>query len=161
MRNKGLSGQAAVEFLLVLPLLVLALAIAVDASQLFIASSRAEAAASDAARWAASQLSGRKTVSADQVQEYARSTGMVSDDSAISYTTTALTDSSYTVRLMDNAGAVTKQQAVRDKMSRVQVTVSVPVRLIVGVGPLAEGSVSGVRTITSTQTVVANTETTL
>lgn len=161
MRRHGLSGQAAIEFLLILPFLLLALSVTVDASRLFLASSSAEAAASDAARWAASQLSGRKSVSLKDVQDYCRSTGMVSDDASISFSASALGDSAYTIRLLGDDGSTAKEQQVRDKLKRCQVTVSVPVDLIIGVGPLADGSVNGVRTMTSTQSVVTTSETTL
>ena len=161
MRRQGLSGQSAIEFLLILPFLLLALAVTVDASQLYIASSRAEAAASDTARWAASRLSAQSSASLAEVQAYCRSTGMVGDDASISFSTTAMRDSAYTMRLLDSSGATAKQQEVRDKLQRCEVTVSVPVHLIIGVGPLADGATNGVRTMSSTQSVIATTETTL
>lgn len=160
-RQKGLSGQAAIEFLLILPFLLLAFAVTVDASQLFIASSRAEAAASDTARWAASELSGHKSVTLKAVQDYCLSTGVVGDDATIDFSATALGDSVYTMRLLDDVGGVTNEKEVRDKLQRCQVTVSVPVRLIIGVGPLADSAVNGVRTMSSTQSVIMTAETTL
>lgn len=75
----GRTGQATVELVLVLPVLLLLLAIAVDGSQIVRASSVAQAAASEAARYVASH----PTVTDAQIDAYVRRAMPVGDGADI------------------------------------------------------------------------------
>lgn len=78
-RAGRLPGQATVEFALVMPVLILLLAIAVDGSQLIRASSVAQAAASEAARYVASH----PEVTDGQIEAYVRRAMPVGDSADI------------------------------------------------------------------------------
>ena len=148
------------EFILVLPFLLMLCMGAYDVSNLLTAEGNARAVASDAARWASQKASGQEPQSAQAVESYARSTGLMGSADEITTTETRLADESVTMRTLENDGSEAKSVPVRVQRKSYKVTVTTKVRVMFPVGaflPTQDGYVS----ITRSSTAYAAVDTTL
>lgn len=127
-RSHRLKGQAAVEFLCVVPFLFVLMFIAVDVSRVATASGQAQAVASDTARWCAAQRGALQEVDEAGAFAHAQLSGQLANGSTVRLLKERAPDASYTMRLLSDDGSVDKVQMIKEKREKVTVEVSMPVK---------------------------------
>ena len=158
--DRVLHGQASVEFILILPFLMLLCLGAYDVSNLVVSEGNARAVAADAARWASQKASGKDPQPGSEVEKYARSTGLMSAQDEFLLTETKLADEPVTMRTLANDGSADKEVGVKVKRNSYKVTVTAKVKVMFPVAlvlPTTDGYVS----ITRSSTAYAAVDTTL
>lgn len=126
-RSHRIKGQAAVEFLCVVPFLFVLMFIAVDVSRVVTASSQAQAVASDTARWCATQRGALQEVDEASALAHAQLSGQLANGSTVSLLKEREPDAAYTMRLLSDDGAVDKAQTIKEKREKITVEVKMPI----------------------------------
>lgn len=121
-------GQAAVEFLCVVPFLFVLMFVVVDVSRVATASSQAQAIASDTARWCATQRSAMQAVDGASALTHAQSSGQLAAGSTVTLMKEREADATYTMRLLADDGTVDKAQMIKEKREKITVEVKMPIK---------------------------------
>lgn len=147
IRRGSLPAQAAIEFVMVLPILFLLAAFAVDVAGLWNASSQIEAASAEGARLLAADPS----MSDSQLADAVRSSSGMGGRVKVSVSRKAMPDKQVTMRSLDK----TAQAAYRRESATVSVTADVPTLMPLGEMGVPSAAAGTVRLSASTATVIS------
>lgn len=118
-------GQALIETAICVPLLALTLFATMSGSELYRATSVAEAASSEGARWAAQHAEADER----QIAEWTRNSVKGAEEAEVEVEFTELSDQDYTMRVTDHDGALKSADAKNERQG-VKVTVRVRAALV-------------------------------
>ena len=146
-REHGLEAQAAIEFIMVLPILFLLMAFAVDVAGLWNASSQIEAASAQGARL----LAADPDMTDAQLADAVRSSSGMGGSVKVSVSRKAMPDKQVTMRSMGK----TAQAAYRRQSATVSVVADVPTLMPLAEMGVPSASSGTVRLSASTATVIS------